>query len=625
MLKPNEEAWKREEALADVVSSVFVDLPEAQMLSLEVDELGEPLELTESLNPVSRYIQRWKTHFVKAKSFISNVPAFVLNLQKELTSQKSPAGGSTNSSILLVQDKLGFRKLAVLASSSGKISALETEDGRLAWTRWIGPAHVRSVEVVRASNVKFPPLIAVVTETAADTTFTTINAITGEDYGSTPSQTISGKFSQVVKLPVREKDEHTEVIALVAGTERIRLFPSTSAAADAFALVKDSFFFYETAVGASGITGFASGNLVKDKTGFYYPVRKTWTIDFPVDEKVAALASRSSSAEAHPSLGRVLGNRSVYYKYLNPNVIAIATLLENTRAGTSNVNLYLIDSVTGAIFHRSSYLGAGHAARGLNSIHLLQVDNSVILSYFNHGPDAAELITQLVSEAGTADTTEEVGKKKRRRSQKRKDIANNAPDVKGYEIVALEIYENERPDKRMEGNTYTSFSAKRPQVLSQSFVFPNTITAVGVTSTTAGITTREFLFGLTSNQLLGINRRLLDPRRPQGAMSNDDKEEMLIPYRSVIDYNPRDVASYYLQVMGIERIITSPTLLESTSLVLAHGVDLFFVRRAPSKTFDVLSEDFNYIALISTIALLLVGIEVAKYFAQRKRLFDQWM
>ena len=47
------------------------------------------------------------------------------------------------------------------------------------------------------------------------------------------------------------------------------------------------------------------------------------------------------------------------------------------------------------------------------------------------------------------------------------------------------------------------------------------------------------------------------------------------------------------QVAKIRKVMTSPALLESTSLVFAYGLDLFFTRVAPSNTFDVLSESFN--------------------------------
>ncbi len=76
------------------------------------------------------------------------------------------------------------------------------------------------------------------------------------------------------------------------------------------------------------------------------------------------------------------------------------------------------------------------------------------------------------------------------------------------------------------------------------------------------------------------------------------------------------------QLLGIERIKTAPAFLESTSLVLAFGMDVFFTRRMPSKAFDVLSEDFSRISLVATTAALLVGIAVARQMSNRKRVYD---
>ncbi|KAJ3082800.1 hypothetical protein HDU99_001547, partial [Rhizoclosmatium hyalinum] len=144
------------------------------------------------------------------------------------------------------------------------------------------------------------------------------------------------------------------------------------------------------------------------------------------------------------------------------------------------------------------------------------------------------------------------------------------------------------------------------------------------TRTGAGITSREILFGLTSNQLYGVNLRILDPRRPTGPITSEDKEEMLFPYRATIDYNPKEFASHVLEVAGIKTIVSTPSSLESTSIVAAYGLDLFVVRRAPSKTFDLLSDDFGYVTLIVTLVSLVVGIQVAKHYAERKRVSDQW-
>lgn len=146
-----------------------------------------------------------------------------------------------------------------------------------------------------------------------------------------------------------------------------------------------------------------------------------------------------------------------------------------------------------------------------------------------------------------------------------------------------------------------------------------------------------------AGQLFAISRRLLDPRRPVGAPSADDKEEGLIPYHSAILFNPKEVASYSdhvclvtsfsisvrvnpnfaaMQVLGADRIKTAPAFLESTSLVLAFGLDVFFTRRMPSKAFDVLSADFSRGSLIATTLALVVAIVVARRMGDQKRVKD---
>jgi hypothetical protein len=74
----------------------------------------------------------------------------------------------------------------------------------------------------------------------------------------------------------------------------------------------------------------------------------------------------------------------------------------------------------------------------------------------------------------------------------------------------------------------------------------------------------------------------------------------------------------------VKRIITSPALLESTSLIFAYGLDIFFTRVAPSGTFDVLNENFNRMQLILTVGALFVGILITRPMVQRKQLREKW-
>ena len=61
---------------------------------------------------------------------------------------------------------------------------------------------------------------------------------------------------------------------------------------------------------------------------------------------VFLLARKRLDEHVH-SVGRVLGDRSVLYKYLNPNLIAFASVSEDTLKPSTFI--YIIDGVTGKL------------------------------------------------------------------------------------------------------------------------------------------------------------------------------------------------------------------------------------------------------------------------------------
>lgn len=82
--------------------------------------------------------------------------------------------------------------------------------------------------------------------------------------------------------------------------------------------------------------------------------------------------------------------------------------------------------------------------------------------------------------------------------------------------------------------------------------------------------------------------------------------------------------THALKVEGLRGIVTVPAKLESTTLVFAHGVDLFLTRLAPSKTYDSLTEDFSYSLLLLTIVALMLAIFVTWILSERKELQEKW-
>jgi hypothetical protein len=79
----------------------------------------------------------------------------------------------------------------------------------------------------------------------------------------------------------------------------------------------------------------------------------------------------------------------------------------------------------------------------------------------------------------------------------------------------------------------------------------------------------------------------------------------------------------FRQVANVKRIVTAPSLLESTSLVFTYGLDLFWTRVSPSGTFDVPTENFNKVQLVLIIVALALAIVVTKPMVQRKRLRER--
>jgi len=164
----------------------------------------------------------------------------------------------------------------------------------------------------------------------------------------------------------------------------------------------------------------------------------------------------------------------------------------------------------------------------------------------------------------------------------------------------------------------------KPRVLSQAYVMPAGIKALGVTQTMHGITSKAVLMALSTDQLLSVDKKFLDPRRPVGKPTPEDAEEGLVGYNPYIPIMPTHVLSYHHTVFGLRGIAVAPARIESTCSVVAYGVDIFYARVAPAKAYDCLGEDFNYPSLILSVVGLVVASYFLVWFANRKELQDKW-
>lgn len=185
----------------------------------------------------------------------------------------------------------------------------------------------------------------------------------------------------------------------------------------------------------------------------------------------------------------------------------------------------------------------------------------------------------------------------------------------------LELYEG------TEQYNATAFSSldrpQLPQVLQQSYIFPSSISAMEATITERGITSRHLLIGLPSGAILSLPKALLDPRRPE-IPTEQSREENLIPYSPDVQIHAERFVNYNQTVSRMRGIYTAPSGLESTCLVVAYGLDIYQTRVYPSKQFDVLKDDYDYVLISSVLFGLVFATMITKRLAQVKLLNRAW-
>jgi len=122
-----------------------------------------------------------------------------------------------------------------------------------------------------------------------------------------------------------------------------------------------------------------------------------------------------------------------------------------------------------------------------------------------------------------------------------------------------------------------------------------------------------------------VDKKFIDARRPRNpTAASDEIAEGLMPFNPYIPFVSINVPSYHKAVHRISMIKTSPSVLESTTLMASAGLDIFFTRLSPSKKFDILNEDFSYLLLIISTLSILVAALVARWLSNKKDTKLKW-
>ena len=295
---------------------------------------------------------------------------------------------------------------------------------------------------------------------------------------------------------------------------------------------------------------------------------------------------------------RQLGDRTVLYKYLNPNLIGVGIVAPADGNTDGHVQALLIDAASGRVVHDARHAGCD------GPLTMVLGENWVVYEYWSpallqHQVTVSELFTNATHTGAAAD------------------------DVLSLILAG-------RVDYTDPANHFDSFSAAAatPHVLTQTYAFGAAVAAMAVTQTAAGIAPKYVMHLTASGMLMSMDKRMLDPRRPlvnPKSMSAADREEGLVPYSpSLGGVNPLLVASHRNTIARPRALLCAPATLESTSLVAAVGLDLYLTRVAPAREFDRLNEDFNYVALLGSIVVLVVASWGTQWMIKRRELNRAW-
>ncbi|PIN21465.1 hypothetical protein CDL12_05810 [Handroanthus impetiginosus] len=585
LLQQGEIVWSREDGLASIVDVKASELP------VEKDGV--------SVAKVEHNLYEWlKGHLLKLKgTLMIATPDDVAAIQK-IRLQSSEKSKMT-------RDRNGFRKLLIVLTRAGKLFALHTGDGRIVWSlllnslrkseacenprgislhQWQDPHHHALDE---------NPSVLVVGRCGHSLdsagVLSIVDTYTGEERSHMgPLHSII----RIIPLPFTDSLEQ-RLHLLLDGNQQAHLYPRTAEALRIFQQELGNIYWYsaETNKGILRGHGVQKNCVLEETDDFCFDSRDLWSIVFPSEsETIAATATRSLNEVVHTQT-KVTGDQEVMYKYISKNLLFLATVapkaggpIGSVTPDESSLVVYVIDTVTGRILHRMTHHGSQGPLQAVFS------ENWIVYHYFNL------------------------------RAHR-------------YEMSVIEIYDQARADNKdvlklvlgTHNLTSPTTAYSRPEVVtkSQSYFFTHSVKTMAVTSTAKGITSKQVLLGTIGDQVLALDKRFLDPRRTANP-TQAEKEEGIIPLTDSLPIIPQSYITHSLKVEGLRGIITVPAKLESTTLVFAYGVDLFFTRLAPSRTYDSLTEDFSYALLLITIIALLVAILVTWVWSEKKELQEKW-
>eukprot|EP00088_Acartia_fossae_P054891 TRINITY_DN6343_c0_g1_i2.p1 TRINITY_DN6343_c0_g1~~TRINITY_DN6343_c0_g1_i2.p1 ORF type:complete len:892 (+),score=202.62 TRINITY_DN6343_c0_g1_i2:78-2753(+) len=547
--------FTREEGLTSVHKAEFVNIGFEDKSStfgplyLHHENMFDPATLAQN------FINRMKRHILQLREFISSL------IQLKFLEKNSAA----------TLDRFGLNKMIVIATEHNKLYGMESISGKLMWQLYF-PGRFTSAEGFESKSQAYlliqrdgraggeAQAVLIYAHAHSVHHMMTFDPLTGKMISNEP---LNMHLDQALLLP-EFSDHEIKPILLVGKDGNVAVHPRAAAEC----LRSGPPLFVLSGPTNSKLVG---SKVVPSQEGSGVSLVPVWSLVTPSTE-IVSVKTRNPIERVH-SAGRVLADRSVLFKYMNPNLALVAAQGTDSSAKLF-LNIYLLDMVTGKVHYSATH------KKVLGPYHTVHSENWAVYSFYNEKARRAEL-------------------------------------------VSLEMYEGKT---QTNATVFSSIENKViPLVERQAYILPvSDVRALKETVTEQGITSKHLLIGSAVGNVLDLPLHLVDPRRPPLDTPAGMREPGIPPYIPELPMPHESIMNYNQTILGMKDILTSPSGLESTTLVFVHGLDLYGTRITPSKGFDLLKEDFDYIMISAVILGLVLASYITRKLAQKKMLTKAW-
>uniref|UniRef100_A0A8C5FU10 ER membrane protein complex subunit 1 n=1 Tax=Gadus morhua TaxID=8049 RepID=A0A8C5FU10_GADMO len=360
MQQPGRVMWTREEALSDVVTMEMVDLP---LTGTQAELEGEFGKKADGL--FSMVLKRLSSQFILLQAWLGHLWKLFYDARKPRSLVKNDVTIET-----LSRDEFNLQKMMIMVTASGKLFGIDSKTGTIVWKHYLEnvPANAAFKLMVQRTTAHFPhPPQCTLLIKDKDTGLGMLhvfNPIFGRKSHVAPPS-LPQPILQSILLPIMDQD-YSKVLLLIDDQYKVSAFPSSKNVLQQLQEMAPTIFFYLVDPNMGRLSGY---RLRTDLS-----TELIWEVVLPLEvQKVLFVKGKRCNEHVH-SQGRVMGDRSVLYKYLNPNLLAVVTESTDPHPERSFVGVLLIDGVTGRIIHDA----VQRKARG--PVHLVHSENWVVVS-----------------------------------------------------------------------------------------------------------------------------------------------------------------------------------------------------------------------------------------------------